>query len=129
MQAESGSQLTFVPQQLCESRRLRKELRQGIASLRAALHESRYILDEAGWPVEPAGYRPVRLGILDPLTPREVTLLRLVAEGKSTKEIATELGISFKTAVCHRSRILQKLGVHETASLVRLAIRAGLVEP
>jgi DNA-binding NarL/FixJ family response regulator len=61
------------------------------------------------------------------LTPREIEVLRLIAEGQSTKEIAHSLKVSFKTAVSHRSHLLQKLGIHESASLVRLAIRAGLV--
>jgi len=63
------------------------------------------------------------------LTERERQVLALIAEGKSTKETAVTLGISYKTADSHRSRILEKLGVHETASMVRCAIRAGLIEP
>jgi PAS domain S-box-containing protein len=63
------------------------------------------------------------------LTERERQVLVLIAEGNSTKEAATALGISYKTADSHRSRILEKLGVHETASMVRYAIRAGLIEP
>lgn len=63
------------------------------------------------------------------LTERERQVLVLIAEGKSTKEAAARLGISYKTADSHRSRILEKLGVHETASMVRYAIRAGLVAP
>jgi PAS domain S-box-containing protein len=63
------------------------------------------------------------------LTERERQVLILIAEGKSTKEAATRLGISYKTADSHRSRILEKLNVHETASMVRVAIRAGLIEP
>jgi PAS domain S-box-containing protein len=62
------------------------------------------------------------------LTERERQVLVLIAEGKSTKEAAAQLGISYKTADSHRSRILEKLGVHETASMVRYAIRAGLIE-
>src|SRR6185312_12694359 len=61
------------------------------------------------------------------LTERERQVLVLIANGKSTKQAALELGISYKTADSHRSRILEKLGVHETASMVRYAIRAGLV--
>jgi PAS domain S-box-containing protein len=64
---------------------------------------------------------------VSPLTAREVQVLALVAEGHSTKEIAALLGISYKTADSHRSRIMEKLGVHETASLVRYAIRQGIV--
>ena len=63
------------------------------------------------------------------LTERERQVLVLIANGHSTKATATQLGISYKTADSHRSRILEKLGVHETASMVRYAIRAGLVEP
>ncbi len=62
------------------------------------------------------------------LTERERQVLVLIADGKSTKEAAAQLGISYKTADSHRSRILEKLGVHETASMVRYAIRAGLIE-
>ena len=63
------------------------------------------------------------------LTERERQVLALIAEGKSTREAALKLNISYKTADSHRSRILEKLGVHETATLVRYAIRAGLILP
>ena len=65
----------------------------------------------------------------DPLTSREREVLQLVAEGKSTKEVAGLLGISFKTAESHRPRILKKLDLHETAGLVRYAVRRGLIQP
>jgi DNA-binding NarL/FixJ family response regulator len=65
----------------------------------------------------------------DPLTSRERQVLQLVGEGKSTKEVARLLGISVKTAESHRARLMRKLDIHETASLVRYAIRQGLVEP
>ncbi|MCI0408792.1 MAG: response regulator transcription factor [Acidobacteria bacterium] len=65
----------------------------------------------------------------DPLTARERQVLQLIAEGKTTKEAASILEISVKTAESHRSRIMQKLQVHETASLVRHAIRLGLTQP
>jgi len=64
----------------------------------------------------------------DPLTARERQVLQLIAEGKTTKETAAVLDISFKTADSHRSRIMQKLDIHETASLVRYAIRHGLTQ-
>ncbi len=69
------------------------------------------------------------LRIVFTLTERERQVLVLVAEGKSTRHAANQLGISYKTVESHRSRILEKLGVHETASLVRYAIRAGLIAP
>lgn len=65
----------------------------------------------------------------DRLTLRERQVLQLIAEGKSTKDIAAILFISAKTAESHRARLMQKLGIHEIASLVRYAIRAGLVGP
>ncbi len=61
------------------------------------------------------------------LTGRELELLRLVAEGNSTKEIATKMGISFKTAQTHRANLMRKLDIHEVATLTRYAIRHGLV--
>jgi two-component system response regulator NreC len=64
----------------------------------------------------------------DPLTARERQVLRLIGEGKSTKEIATILGLSAKTVDSHRTRMMHKLGIHEVASLVRYAIRHGLLE-
>jgi two-component system, NarL family, response regulator NreC len=65
----------------------------------------------------------------DPLTSRERQVLQLISEGKSTRDVACLLGISAKTAESHRSRLMQKLDIHETASLVRYAIRRGLIQP
>ena len=62
------------------------------------------------------------------LTARETEVLRLILDGKSSKEIAAVLGMAFKTATCHRSRILAKFGVHETVSLLRCAIRTGIIQ-
>jgi two-component system response regulator NreC len=64
----------------------------------------------------------------DPLSGRERQVLQLVGEGKSTKDIAAHLGISVKTAESHRARLMKKLDIHETASLVRYAIRRGLIQ-
>jgi DNA-binding CsgD family transcriptional regulator len=64
-----------------------------------------------------------------PLTPREHEVLNLIACGKITKEIAYDLGIAFKTAACHRYRIMEKLGVHSTAGLIRVAIKLGFIDP
>jgi two-component system response regulator NreC len=65
----------------------------------------------------------------EPLTPREREVLQLVAEGQTSKAIATTLGLSVKTAETHRTKIMRKLEIHETAGLVRYAIRRGLVLP
>jgi DNA-binding CsgD family transcriptional regulator len=61
------------------------------------------------------------------ISKREHQVLNLMVDGKSSKEIAAALGISFKTAVTHRASIMGKLEVHEIASVVREAIRRGLV--
>ncbi len=63
----------------------------------------------------------------DALTPREVQVLKLIATGLSSKEIASTLGIRFKTVVCHRTRVLQKLDLHGTAELTRYAVHHSLV--
>jgi DNA-binding NarL/FixJ family response regulator len=63
------------------------------------------------------------------LTLREKQVLQLIAEGKSTRDIASVLGISVKTAESHRTRLMQKLDIHETASLVLYAVRTGIVQP
>jgi DNA-binding NarL/FixJ family response regulator len=63
------------------------------------------------------------------LTPREREVLQLVAEGKTTKEIASILGVSIKTADAHRTHLMQKLDIHDVAGLTRYAIRQGLIEP
>jgi DNA-binding NarL/FixJ family response regulator len=63
------------------------------------------------------------------LTPREEEVLKLVAEGDSTREIAKTLVISAKTVDRHRANILQKLGLRDRLALTRYAIRAGLIEP
>lgn len=65
----------------------------------------------------------------DPLTSRERQVLQLIAEGKTTKQIAVILGVSVKTAESHRTTLMGKLDMHSTADLVRYAIRRGLVQP
>ncbi|HMF98478.1 MAG TPA: response regulator transcription factor [Vicinamibacterales bacterium] len=64
----------------------------------------------------------------DPLAPRERQVLQLVAEGKTSKEIAVLLGLTVKTAESYRARLMEKLDVHETAGLVRYAIRHGIID-
>jgi DNA-binding NarL/FixJ family response regulator len=62
------------------------------------------------------------------LTKRELEVLHLMADGLTTKAIGARLGVTFKTAACHRGRILQKLGVESTVTAVRWAIREGLIK-
>ena len=63
------------------------------------------------------------------LSERERQVLKLIAEGKSTKQIAQLLELSVKTAEFHRGRVMAKLNIHDTAGLVRYAIREGLILP
>ncbi len=62
------------------------------------------------------------------ITPREREVLALIAAGKSSKQIAAQLGIAFRTAVCHRYHLYRKLGVHTNVELTRAAMRMGLIE-
>jgi DNA-binding NarL/FixJ family response regulator len=64
----------------------------------------------------------------DPLSGRERQVLQLIAEGKTTKEVAALYQISIKTVETHRARIMTKLDIHDTAGLVRYAIRSGLTQ-
>lgn len=66
-------------------------------------------------------------GVLSVLTEREVEIVRLIAEGLSNKEIGDKLFISHRTVDTHRTNLMQKLGVHNIAGLVKLAIQEGLV--
>lgn len=65
----------------------------------------------------------------DPLTRREREVLQLIAEGKTNKEVSQQLGMSAKTVDSHRQNLMKKLDIHETAGLVRYAIKVGIVQP
>lgn len=65
----------------------------------------------------------------DPLTPRQREVLKGIAEGRSTKKIALDLGLSVKTVETHRAQIMERLGIRDVAGLVRYAMRTGLVPP
>ncbi len=84
---------------------------------------ARTAMDEAAAPA------PAEADPYESLTDREKQVLKLVAEGKSNKEVADELGISVKTAMSHREHVMEKLGVHNRTELVRFAIRKGVIEP
>ncbi len=64
---------------------------------------------------------------LGKLTPRQVEVLRMVAEGHRTREIAIRLNLSVKTIESHRGEIMKRLGIHDLVTLVRYAMRLGLV--
>lgn len=62
-------------------------------------------------------------------TPREVEIIRLLAEGKANKEIAAKLGITVRTVETHRAKIMLKLGLHSLAELIHYAIRHRIFTP
>jgi DNA-binding NarL/FixJ family response regulator len=64
----------------------------------------------------------------EPLTPRELEVLKLIAEGNTSKEIAALLVLSIKTVERHRANILEKLGMRDRVDLTRYAIRRGLIQ-
>jgi DNA-binding NarL/FixJ family response regulator len=74
--------------------------------------------------------RPAELETgLETLTPRQRETLQLIAEGHTTKEIATILGVGPKTVETHRAQLMERLNIHDVAGLVRYAIRVGLISP
>jgi DNA-binding CsgD family transcriptional regulator len=62
------------------------------------------------------------------LTPREREIVQMLAEGKSSKEVAVALNLSVKTAETHRSNIMRKLGLHSVSALVLFAVRNNIVQ-
>jgi DNA-binding CsgD family transcriptional regulator len=69
------------------------------------------------------------IGTTGGLTSREQEVVKLIAAGKTTKEVAVILSVGVKTAETHRTHLMKKLDIHSTAGIVRYAIRSGLIEP
>lgn len=99
-----------------------------VHAIREVMQGKTYLSPEVSQVVIEA-YQNKTEALRDPLSPRERQVLQLIAEGQTSKQIANLLHISVKTAETHRSRILEKLGIHETAGLVRYAIRRGMIRP
>ncbi|MFI8891366.1 response regulator [Streptomyces paradoxus] len=103
-----------------------------VAACRAAMRDEPFLYPGAVTALIRNYLDRARHGQEDPdriLTPREEEVLKLVAEGHSSKEIADLLFISIKTVQRHRANLLQKLGLRDRLDLTRYAIRAGLIEP
>ena len=73
--------------------------------------------------------QPSEPSVDDELTQRQVEILKLIAQGRASKEIAYELGLSPKTVDVHRARIMERLQLNDIASLTRYAVRKGLIKP
>jgi DNA-binding NarL/FixJ family response regulator len=109
---------------------LKKSAGSELANAIRAVHRGGLVLDpevartamEEGGAAAPGSADPY-----DALTDREKQVLKLVAEGRSNKEVADVLGISVKTAMTHREHVMEKLGVHNRTELVRFAIRKGVI--
>lgn len=101
-----------------------------VAALDAVYDGRIYIDPRLGTTSAGDGARPDAVGgVLASLSGREFEVFRLLAAGQNSKEIGALLGISRKTVDNHRSRVMEKLRLTSVADLVRLAIRAGVIEP
>lgn len=98
-----------------------------IAAVRAVAQGNSYLSPEVAGAVL-KDYRKHATNPVDLLSSREREVLQLIAEGKTNKEIANKLNLSVYTVDGHRTRIMEKLGLHSAGELVRFAIRNGLVE-
>ena len=97
-----------------------REVYRGSAYLSPGI--SRYAVDSAL--LKTKGETPAEI-----LSPRELQVLQLIAEGNTTRSIAEQLSLTVKTAESYRTGLMAKLDIHETAGLVRYAVRRGLVKP
>ena len=133
-------ELTDSVRWIAKSKQSSKETQEALECLREALDELRQTLShnvrlrhELAKQRHAAAANPLMelnaCAELSVLTAREREVLTFIADGLSTKQIAAELGIAFKTVVTHRTRLMSKLDIHETASLTRYAIRQGLINP
>jgi two-component system response regulator NreC len=98
-----------------------------LAAVRAIAEGNSYLSPEVAGSVL-QDYRKRATDPIDLLSPREREILQLIAEGKTSKEVATHLNLSIYTIDGHRTRIMEKLGLHSIGMLVRFAIKHGLVE-
>lgn len=94
-------------------------------AIRAVVRGKTYVSSET--PHRTQDRAPIEQLLLESLTPRQREILTLIAEGQNTKTIARSLNISVKTVESHRAQVVERLGIHDIAGLVRFALRMGLV--
>ncbi len=101
-----------------------------VAAIRAVYHHGTFLHPDVAHAVVEGylvGTQPAEEDPYEKLTDREKQVLKLVAEGKTNKEIAEILGISVKTAMGHRANLMANLGIHNKAELVRFALQRGII--
>jgi len=109
---------------------LKKSAGSELANSIRSVHRGGLVLDPevARTAMEDAGPRaPAEADPYETLTDREKQVLKLVAEGLSNKEVAEVLGISVKTAMSHREKVMEKLDLHNRTELVRFALKRGVI--
>jgi len=102
--------------------------RELVAAVQTVANGGSYFTSEAADTVLGPHSKPASSTFKRPLTPREREIVKLLAEGKTSKEAGASLGISTKTAETHRSNVMRKLEVHSLAELIRYAIKNKIVE-
>ncbi len=120
IQALRGGAAGFIPKRAAAG-----ELKNAIETVMAGKTYVSPELAQDGVSASEAAARDQEL--LNKLTPRQREILILIAEGKSTKEIGRALNISVKTVESHRAQLTERIGIHDIASMVRFAIKMGLV--
>ena len=99
-----------------------------IAAVRALARHEAYISGRVSAELLDTLLDRRRQGKQDPLTPRERRVVQLIAEGRSNRDVCGQLGVSLETVETHRAAAMRKLGLHNTADLVRYAIKNRIVE-
>ena len=99
-------------------------------AIRSVAHGETYLSPPVSKPVIMEYIRRTHIGFnsRERLSPRQTQVLKLIAEGKTTKQAALELAISVKTVETHRAALMRRTGVRDVAGLVRYAVKAGLVD-
>jgi DNA-binding NarL/FixJ family response regulator len=99
-------------------------------AIRSVARGETYLSPPVSKPVIMEYIRRTNVGLTsrERLSPRQAQILKLIAEGRTTKQVALELAISVKTVETHRSALMARIGVHDVAGLVRYAVKVGLVD-
>ena len=99
-------------------------------AIRAVAQGETYLSPPVSKPVIMEYIRRTNVGLIsvEKLSPRQTEILQLIAEGKTTKQVALELHISSKTVETHRAALMTRIGVRDIAGLVRYAVKMGLID-